>query len=175
METDRASSKKIIINYGILLGIVSTALGIVLYTLGTYTDPHWIFSVLGFLILIGIIGYGIKTFKTQNNGYLILTDALKIGIGIALIGGIIGALWSVVLTTVIEPDYTQQVLETQRIKMIETYPDFSKEQIDQSMSIVEKFSSPFVSVAISIIGNLFFGFIISMIVGLIMQKKEELH
>ena len=175
MENVKASSKKIIINYGILLGIVSVLLGVVMYVTNAYKDPNWIYSVIGFVVLIGVISYGIKAFKTANNGYLILMDAIKIGLGIALIGGIIGAIWSFTLTNVIEPDYTQQMLEVQREKMIEQYPDFSQEQIDQSMAIAEKFSAPFVSIALSIIASLFFGFIISLIAGLVMQKKQDLY
>lgn len=175
MENEKASSKKIIINYGILLSILSVLLGVIMYVTNAYTNPHWIYSVITLLILVGTIRYGIKAYKNINNGYLILMDAIKVGIGIALIGGIIAAIWSLTVTTVIEPDYTQQVLEVQREKMIEQYPDFSQEQIDQSMIIAEKFSSPFISTAVSIIGSLFFGFIISLITGLIMQKKQDLY
>ncbi|WP_299211914.1 DUF4199 domain-containing protein [uncultured Aquimarina sp.] len=174
MENENNSAKKIIINYGILLGILSIVLGVVLYVTNSYTDPHWIYSVIGFLILIGVILYGLKTYKTHNRGYLTLTDALKIGIGIALIGGLVSSIWTLTLTTVIEPDYTQQVLEVQREKMLEN-PDMTEEVVDQSMAMIEKFSSPYISIAFSIIGSLFFGFIISLISGLIMQKKEELY
>ncbi|WP_062059068.1 DUF4199 domain-containing protein [Aquimarina longa] len=175
MKNAKVSSKKTIINNGVLLGIISVLLGVIMYVTNTYTDPHWVYNLVGFLVIIGIITYGIKSYKTSNNGYLTLSEAIKIGLGIALIGGIIGAIWSLTVTTVIEPDYTQQVLEVQREKMIETYPDFSQEQIDQSMSIAEKLSSPFVSIALSIIASLFFGFIISLISGLIMQKKQDLY
>ncbi len=175
MENEKISSKKIITNYGVLLGIATVVLGVIMYVTNVYLDPHWIFSVIGFAILIGVIVYGIKAYKTQNNGYLTLTDGLKIGIGIALIGGIISAIWTLVLTTAIEPEYTQQFLEVQKEKMIEKYPDFSQEQVDQSIEMMEKFSSPYISIAFSIIGSLFFGFIISLFAGLIMQKKQDLY
>ncbi len=175
MENEKTSSKKIITNYGVLLGLVSVVLGVVMYVTGSYTDPHWIFSVIGFLILIGVISYGIKAYKTANNGYLTLSDALKVGIGIALIGGIIGAIWTLLLATVIEPEYTQNVIEAQKEKLVEQYPDFSQEQLDQSLAMMEKFTSPYISFALSLIGSLFFGFIISLIAGLIMQKKQDLY
>ncbi|TPN83532.1 DUF4199 domain-containing protein [Aquimarina algicola] len=175
MKNEKSSSKKIIINYGALLGLVSIALAVILYVTDSYTDPHWAFAVAGPLLLLIVIIYGIKAYKKTNEGYLNLMDAIKIGIGIALIGGIISSIWSIVLTTVIEPDYTQQVLEVQREKMIENYPDFSEEQINQSMSIAEKFASPYLSFAFSIIGSLFLGFIFSLISGLVLQKKQELY
>ncbi len=174
MENDAITSKKIIINCGVILGILSVLLGVVIYLTNSYTDPNWIYSLLGFIVITGVIIYGIKTFKTSNRGFLTLSNALKVGVGIALIGGIISSIWNFTLATIIEPDYTQQVLDAQRDKMLEN-PDMTEEIVDQSMAIVEKMSSPYITIAMSIISSLFFGFIISLIVGLIMQKKEILH
>jgi len=174
MENEKPSSKKIIINYGVILGVVSVLLGVVMYVTNVYTDPHWSFSVLGFLILIAVIVMGIKAYKKLNHGFLELTDALKIGIGIALVGGIIGAIWTFTLTTVIEPEYTQNVIDAQREKLLEN-PDMTEAMVDQSMAVMEKMSSPMISIAFSIIGSLFFGFIISLFAGLIMKQKQELY
>jgi preprotein translocase subunit YajC len=174
MENNKASIKKNIINYGVLLGITSVLLGVVIYVMNAHLDPNWIFSVIGILILVGIISYGIKAYKKVNEGYLNLSEALKIGIGIALIGGIIVAIWTFILTTVIEPDYTQQMLDIQREKLLEN-PDMSEQMVNQSMAIVEKMSGPYIQIALSIIANLFFGFIISLFAGLAMQKKQDLY
>ncbi|GAA3516371.1 hypothetical protein GCM10022393_33090 [Aquimarina addita] len=173
MENEQASTKKIIIQYGVLFGIASVLLGVVLYVTNAYKDPHWSYSILSFLLIISVISLGIKAYKTANNGFLTLSDALKTGIGIALVGGIISVIWAFILTTVIEPEYMQQVLEIQKEKMIEDNPNFSQEQIDQSMAIAEKFTSPYITIAFSMIGSLFFGFIVSLFAGLIMQRKPE--
>ena len=173
MEAQKTSAKKFIINYGVLLGILSVLLGAVIYITNSYTDPHWIFSVLGVVVLIGVIVYAIKAFKKANGGFLTLGEALKVGIGTALIGGLIGVIWTLLLTNVLEPDYVQQVMEVQKEKMLDQ--GLSEEQIEASAEMMEKFSSPLISVAASLIGNLFFGFIISLIGGLIMQKKQDLY
>jgi len=173
MEAQKTSAKKFIINYGVLLGILSVLLGAVIYITNSYTDPHWIFSVLGVVVLIGVIVYAIKAFKKANGGFLTLGEALKVGIGTALIGGLIGVIWTLLLTNVLEPDYMQQVMEVQKEKMLDQ--GLSEEQIEASAEMMEKFSSPLISVAASLIGNLFFGFIISLIGGLIMQKKQDLY
>ena len=120
-----------------------------------------------------MIVYAIKAFKKANGGFLTLGEALKVGIGTALIGGLIGVIWTLLLTNVLEPDYMQQVMEVQKEKMLDQ--GLSEEQIEASAEMMEKFSSPLISVAASLIGNLFFGFIISLIGGLIMQKKQDLY
>lgn len=175
MENEKIPAKKFIINFGVLLGIVSVVLGVIMYVTNAYTDPHWIYSVVSGILLVGIITYGIMSFKKANQGFLSLIDALKVGIGIAVIGGIIGAVWTLLLTNVIQPDFMEQVMEVQKEKLGEKYPDFSQEQLDQSIAMMEKFSNPMITVAFSLIGNLFFGFIISLIGGLIMKNEQELY
>ncbi len=175
MEDEKTATKQIIIKHGVVLGVVSILFSAIIYATGIYKDPHWSIGILGLLILLGAIVYGIKAYKTRNSGFLNLTDALKVGIGIALIGGILSAIWNTTLTTVIEPDYTKQVMEIQREKTIEKFPDMPKEQIEQTLAITEKLQTPAISFALGLIGSLFMGFIISLISGLVMQKKQDLY
>ena len=175
MEQNQPDTKKLIINYGFILGMVSILYSLTLYLTGMYRDPHWSVGILGFIILPIMVYMGIKAYKEKNNGFLLLSDALKIGIGIALVGGILAALWNLTLTNVIHPGYTQEVLALQKEKFLADSPDLTQEQIDQTFAISEKWQTPFITFAISIIGSLFFGFICSLIMGLIMQKKEDLY
>ena len=146
-----------------------------MYFSGAYKTPSTALGLLGTVILICFIFLGIKAFKTKNRGYLILSDALKTGIGIAMIGGILSGIWNLALTTVIDPNFNTEVLAAQREKTIADNPEFTTEQIDQMLAIAEKIQSPPITFALAIIGSLFFGFIFSLIIGLILQKKEELY
>lgn len=175
METTKPSSKKFIINYGVLLGILSVLLGVIIYITGNVGEQNWTATAVGFLIIVASIVLGLKAFKAANNGFLNLSDALKIGIGIALIGGVLSVIWTLILMNFIEPDMIEQIMEVQREQLTERMPDMSEEQLEQSLAMVKKFSSPLIISAFALIGNLFFGFIISLIAGLIMQKKEELY
>ncbi len=175
MEDVKKSTKKIIINYGVLLGIVSILFSALIYATGMYKDPHWSVGVLGLVIMLAALVYGIKAYKSANNGFLNLSDALKVGIGIALISGILSGIWNLTLTTVIEPDYSTEVMEIQKEKLLKESPDMTEEQVEQVFAITEKLQSPAISFAIGIIGSLFMGFIISLITGLVMQKKQELY
>ncbi len=175
MENVKPSAKKFILNYGLILGTLSVLLGATMYATNNHLAPHWSFSLVGFIIIIGIIIYGVHSYKKENNGYLTIGEALKIGIGIALIGGIIGGIWSLLLANVIEPDYMEKAIELQREKTLESFPDMTEEQLEQGLELSRKLSSPVITFAIGIIGNLFLGFVISLIGGAVMQKKEYIQ
>ncbi len=175
MENETISTKKIIINYGVILGILSVLMGVVVYIMDGYAKQNWVHTVVGLAIITGVIIYGIKAFKTANGGFLKLGEALKIGVGIALIGGIITVIWTILLMTTIEPGIVDQINEVQREQMLERFPDMPQEQLDQSLEMAKKFTSPYMISAFSLIWSLFIGFIISLVAGLAMQKKQELR
>lgn len=175
MENQQATAKKFVLNYGVLLGITSVIFGVVMYVTNVHLDPPMVYSIIGFLILIVVISLGIKAFKTENGGFLSLGEALKVGIGVAVIGGIIAAIWSFVLMNYIEPDYMSQMMEVQREKMIEMQPDMTESQLDATAEMTSKFSSPLMVMAFSLIGNLFFGLVISLVAGLIMKNKNPME
>jgi len=172
MEIQKADSKKFIINYGLLLGIVSVILGVVIYVTNAYLNPSWIYSVISIAIPIVIITLGIKAYKTANGGYLGLGEAIKVGLGIAVIGGIITAIWTLLVMTVIEPEYMNNVMAGQRDKMMETNPNMTESQMNAAMEITSKFSSPWIAMAMNIVWSLFSGLIISLISGLVMKKEN---
>ncbi len=171
MEQKATSAKSIMINFGLVLGIISVFIGVVNYVTGTYLDRNWITGTIGFLASVLIYVWGINTFKKGNGGYLKLTQALKIGMGIALIAGIIGAIWQLVLMTVLVPDFVDQVVNLQIEAALES-GRATEAQLDQSRGIMRKLSGPAIYVPIVIIITLFFGFIISLIAGLIMKKEN---
>lgn len=163
--------KKQILNYGILLGIASVVFGVILYVTDHHGKQSWITSSIGIILMIIAIVLGIKAFKASNNQLLSLSQALKIGIGTALIGGIIMAVWMILLMTVIEPDMVEQIVKIAREQMIRQHPNMTKDQIDMGVSMTRKFTSPTINSAMVLIANLFLGLIISVITGFIMKKE----
>lgn len=172
MEFSAVSIKKYIINYGIILGILSVLIGATLYLTNNLIQQNTTQAILSLAVLFGVIAIGIKSYKNANNGFLELSEALKIGIGIALVGGMITVLWTIILMKVIEPDMINIISEIQREKTIEQFPDISEEKLNERIEMVKKSSSPYIISAFGLIWNLFLGFIVSLIGGLIMQNKK---
>lgn len=172
METAKTEAKKIILNYGVLLGILSVLMGVIAYVTNAHLQPSMIYNIIGFLILVVVIILGVKAYKSENAGYLSIGESLKIGVGIALIGGIFSALWMLILMNFLEPEYISQMADLQREAMMEQNPNMTDQQLDTAMEMAAKFSSPWISMAIIIVVNMFFGLIISLIAGLVMKKEN---
>ena len=172
METQEVSVKKIALNYGMYLALLSIGVSVIAYVTNNHIDRPWWVYVLSTLVMVGAIVYGIKAFKHESGGFLSIGDALKVGLAISLVAGIIGAIYNYIFVTVIEPDYVTQMLDMTREQMIEQNPDMPQDQMDMAMGISEKMMQPSIMSAIGIISSLFFGFIISLISGLIMKVNR---
>jgi uncharacterized membrane protein (DUF106 family) len=173
MENQEITPKQIMLNYGLMLGFASILINVVLYAAGKTYDPHWSVGIVSILITVAVIILGIKKIKDLNGGFLSLSEALKTGLGIALISGLIAVAYMLIFTNFIEPEYYARMMEVQQQKTLEAFPNFSDEQLEASMEMAKKMSGPMITSAITIIGSLFFGFIISLIGGLIMKKSDE--
>jgi hypothetical protein len=125
--------------------------------------------------MLSCIIYALKAFKESNGGFLSLGEALKVGLATALIAGIIGVLFNMLFVTVIEPDFAANIVEKASSDMVEQNPNMTEDQMEMAISITEKMVSPVVMAAMGIILSLFFGFIISLISGLIMKVEKPAH
>lgn len=168
----QASAKKHMVNYGLILGVISLIMGVYFYISETYFKPHWAFGVFGFIVMIVIITLAIKAFRADNGGFLTLGQALKVGIGVALVSALIGVGWNLLLTNVLVEDYPDKMMAFQREMMIESQPDMSDEQLDTAMGFMEKFSNPIFTNAVQVLMGIFFGFIISLISGLVLKREN---
>lgn len=172
METQKTSPKDIMIKYGVILGVITVLFNVILYAIGKHINPHWSLAILSFVISIAIIATAFSTYKKGNGGFMKLGQAIKMGLGIAVIAGILGALWNIILIEVLEPNYSEMVLESVRTQMLESNPDMPDSQVEQIVEFQKSFTTIGFIIPVGIIMSLFFGFIISLITGLIMKKEN---
>jgi len=175
MENQQASVKKIATTYGVIWGLLSIVLSVVTYVTDNYLERPWWITVLSTAITIGVIVYGLKAYKHENEGFLSIAESLKVGLAISLIAGVIATIYGYIFMTIIEPDFANQMLEAAREQMITQNPDMGQEQMDMAMGITEKMMEPWIMTAMGMIFTLFFGFIVSLISGLIMKQNRPEH
>ena len=174
-QTPQASLKKIALNYGLALAFISIIISVILYVTGNHLENPWWASLLRLVVAVTITLYGLKAFKMGSGGYMSLGQALKTGMAIALISGLVGAIFQYLFMTVIEPDFVNQMMEVTREKMLEQNPNMTEEQMKFGLDMSRKFMQPGIMSAIIIVSSLFFGFIISLILGLILKQNRPEH
>jgi hypothetical protein len=75
---------------------------------------------------------------------------------------------------VIEPDFMAKFSDFQQQTMYEKFPDMPEEQLEQTLEMSKKFTTPTALALMSIVMSLFLGLIISLISGLILKKEESI-
>ncbi len=173
MENQPAVSRKsIMVNFGLFMGFASIVVQLLIYVFGNIYEPHWSFIVLSLAVSTLFIVLGIKKVKELQNGLLSMGDALKTGLGIALISAIIYTVYLVIFQHLIEPSYFDNLALIQEQAIIEQNPNLTDEQLEQAKGFAEMFNNSGVNAAITIVISLFLGLIISFFAGLVMKKSE---
>lgn len=167
---NQISSKNIMINYGVYLAVASILINLIFYATGTLISLGWLIGIIGFGLVIAIIIFGIKKYKEANNGIISWGQAVKIGVGISIVSGVIGVLYNLIFNNYIDPTMQDQIMDIQRQAWADA--NMTSEQIEAAEEMANNFSSPTITSAIQIVASAFFGFIISAIAGAIMKKTE---
>ena len=168
MTENQPSVSSVALKYGLIGALASVVFTAVLLIAGVEVSG-WIGS-LGYLILIGAMAIAMKEYKKSNYGYMSYGQGLGIGTLVSLFFGILGGVFMYIYTSFIDPNYTSSMMDKQRIELEEK--GMSDEQIDHAIAMGESFSSPVMMIVWSIVGYLFIGFILSLIVAAIMKHKR---
>ena len=168
---NQVKSKSFIVNNGLILGVATILLSVTTYAVGMHLEPHWSVEVVSYIIFIGLIIFGIKKFKEANGSFLSFGQAVKIGVGIGVLAGLIASVYHYIFMTYIEPEYMTQLTEIANQKLLEE--GMSEEDIDATNAMTDGFKSPSMVVAMGIIVSAIGGFIVSAIAGAIMKKSAE--
>lgn len=143
--------------YGLLTGFIIFTLHLVLGIENLDYSTNEILGYVSIFLSLSFIYFGIKHYRDQvNNGVISLGKAIAIGILISLLVGFGIAIADFIYTKFINPSFFSE-FEQQLI-------DQGKE--DQIMDITSTTAALFMLVLVTIIG-----FIISLISGLILQRK----
>jgi hypothetical protein len=168
---DQVKSKSFIVNNGAILGVASIIFSLVLYASGNHLPPHWSASVVSLVLFVVLIVIGTKQFKAANGGFLTWGEGVKIGVGIAVLAGLIVVIYNYFFANYIEPDYMAQLMEIQNQAFLDQ--GMTEEQIEATNAMTSAFQSPGVMAAVGIISYAIGGFIVSAITAAIMKKSEE--
>ena len=160
------------LRYGLIYGIILVVFAIMLYTMDMHYQNSTLSTVVNILIGVGGILWGMLAYKKDNGGFISLSQSLKVGVAIALVGSLVGIIYGVVLTEFIDPTTMDKALEFQKQQMLSQNPEMSVEQANQFVDMQKKFSSPLIRSAFGLLFGIFFGFIVALISGLVIKKNR---
>lgn len=171
MEEQQVSTGKFAMNYGIILGVVMVALGVISYVTGQALEgaqwPQYVY----YIVFPVVIMYAISKYKTHNANVLTIGNAIKLGVVIGIISAIIYIVYGFIFNYVIDPEFMPQLMEATKDNMIEQNPEMTDEMIDQSVKFMEMMFNPLIGSAIWIAMSALFGLIWSLIGGLVMKSN----
>nr|WP_299343657.1 DUF4199 domain-containing protein [Allomuricauda sp.] len=172
MEATQPKTGKFALNYGLILGGISVVFGILLYTQDLHTSQSPALMVFNIVIMGVLIFLGVQAFKKANETYLTIGEAIKVGVGIALIAAIIGILYSYILTSFIDPDAPSKIMDARLAPALES-GDITQEQFDQQKEQSLKFW--WMGYPVILIFNIILGLVLGLISGLILKKAKPAY
>jgi hypothetical protein len=173
MEENQPKTGKYSLNFGLITGGIGIIFAIMLFTMDMHYDRGIAVQAVQIAILAAGIIFGIIQFKKANSGFLSISEALKLGAGIALISGILGLIWFFVFSNLIEPDFMDNMYELGKEQAMADNPSLTEEQMDQGIEMQKKFA--WISYPVILIINIIIGLVVGLIGGLIMKKQEPAY
>ncbi|SFC99229.1 DUF4199 domain-containing protein [Algibacter pectinivorans] len=158
--------------YGLLTGVVIFLASIVLGKGLSYSTQE----LLGYASMIACLSFvffGIKHYRDhENNGILSLRNAIIIGGLISVLVGIGVGIADYIYTTVINPDFATEYLETTLKTMESTLsPEAYQTQKAELVKQMEDYGGSGFMALLMCFTVVLIGFVISLISGLILQRK----
>lgn len=163
---------KIALKYGLIYSGINILWNLLLYiTELNRSDNAWIFQTLGLVFMIICIIMAINEYKkNEGAGFIDFGTAFKQGLIIAVISGIIGSVYYVLYVNVIDTSFNDYIMQKQVDKMAEM--GMAEGDIEKAIGQSAKFQTPFWLMTFGILGSLFVGSIISLIIAAIMKKPN---
>jgi len=127
------------LKWGLISGSVVVIFNLILYLIDqTYNNSlNWI----AFLILAIILFIAIKSYRDNElGGYMSIGNALGLGTVIALISGLVTALYFLIYVNVLDPGFMDESLRIAREKILER--GVEGEALEQQMSIIKDLCPP---------------------------------
>ncbi len=137
-QTEGVDLKSHAIKWGLILGVVSVILTLLIYILDITLMADWKYLVLSLVVSIGILIYAGIDFRKQNGGFLPFKRAFVYSFITLVIAGLISTIFSILLFTVIDPGAAEVITDASIDKaeaMLEGFgmdDDVIEEAMDQA-------------------------------------------
>lgn len=168
METK--SQTRVAIRYGAILGLINVIIYLMFYFGGASVESRYP-TYIGYVVDIIVIVFGVKAYRDQYcEGFITYGKSLGTGVLIGLFSGIISAIFTVLMFTVIDPGLGQKIIEATQQKLADR--GMTEEQIQMSITMTKKFMHPALMFIFAIAGTVLITFIFSLVISIFMKKEK---
>jgi hypothetical protein len=157
-------------NYGAIIGLVLVGLSLVSFLIGDYENK--VLQYASYFVMVGGLFWAIKSYRDNECGGLIsYGSVLGFGTMVSLFFGILTAFFMYIYLKFVDDTLLQYVMEESARQM--EAKGMSDEEIEVGMEYSRMFTSAGFFGTMALLGNVFFGFIISLVLGFILKKEDE--
>ena len=153
------------LRYGLMLGAVSIIYMLVLIVAGTSPFEQGWQGYVGFIFMIGAYVLAHKYFKENGDSYMSYGQGFGITFVITIVSTIVGMIFSYIYINYVDPNVFEAIWQKAEADMIEQGQ--SEEAIRMGMEWGRKLFWVFY-----LVGSLFWGAVIGLIVTIFTQKKR---
>tara|TARA_B100000029_G_scaffold254467_1_gene251278 strand:+ start:90 stop:617 length:528 start_codon:yes stop_codon:yes gene_type:complete len=172
MSNQKSILKSTILQYGLIYGGISVAFAIMLFIMDMHYQGGNLQNWTGLIIMVGSITFAQIAYRKQNDGYINLSEAMKVGLGVTVIGILIAIIYGLFQATILDPNQMEKATEFALNQAIDQNPEMTDEMITMTKEWIEWGTSPAISTAFAFGFGLIFGGIVSLITGLIVKKSR---
>ena len=158
--------------YGAILGVLSAIFSFMLYTMDMHYQGGTFVTIVSVVLSTALYAVAMYQFRNANSNLMSFWQGVKIGVGVAVISGIIIVLFNLLLTRVIDPETMTKAMNFQREQLIEN-TEMTIEQIDAQLEIAKQFQTPAIQSAFGLLFAVIFGFLLSLIPAAILKRSED--
>lgn len=162
------STRSVGIRYGLILSVISIVYFLVLTLSGVNPNDGW--NWFGIIFSVIVIFLAHKYFKENGDGFMSYGQGVGIGFWLTLISSAISTVFTYIYVKFVDLTYMDMIKEKQIEAMQEK--GMSDEQIDQAMEFAAAFSTPEMILIFGLLGGLFIGMIVVLIVTAITKKQN---
>jgi len=167
-STTPVSTTSVGTRYGLLTGLVSIIISFVLNVSHLEQSPaKW----LTLIVLVGGVMLAQKNYRQANGGFMSYGEGLGVGMVVAAISSVLGAAFSYIYVTLIDPEMPARIMDKARADM-EARGTMSDAQIDQAMHWTAMFMQGPAMAGIALVGGLIMGLVVSLITAAILKNSK---
>ena len=169
METTQPKISAIALRYGLIAGLLVIIYALILQFTDLYMSKALSYVNYLFVLIAIILAY--REFKSQDQGHMTYAQGLGLGTLTAGIAGVLSGIFSYIYIKFIDDSMLGKIAEMQR-EELEKSSGMSDEEIERALEMSASFTTPEMIMVFSIIGFVFFGFLISLVVAAAMRNPR---